>query len=249
MFFSNFIGLIIVVILVIYLSNKNKKMEKNPNQSVNRGNVLPGSSSTNSPSNLAKPPRPAKSKYSPLGVFMAIILFGVVVMLGERIIFDLNRLINPAIDKGYTQSMNQYQGDLRRGYEMSAPQMPLQSSKMLSESTGVSPNTRIYYKATEKGLYMMWKLIIHSSVIIPLFVLSFVLFYYKKKNIQLRPLLVSFMLFGFWMMFHLLGETISFVMDEYKNIAIYVILVVLAGVFGVLAYYTQTKHEKKEDPA
>ena len=95
----------------------------------------------------------------------------------------------------------------------------------------------------------MWKLIIHAAVIIPLFVFAFLLFYIKRKNHQLKPLLISFLVFAFWMMFHLLGETIKFVMDEYKNIAIYVILVVLAGVFGVLAYLTQIKHSKKEKGA
>ncbi|MEA2007311.1 MAG: hypothetical protein U9O20_04095 [Patescibacteria group bacterium] len=223
-------------------------MDNNQNQPNNKGNVLPGNANQSpGPVMSPAPPKPVKSKYSLLGIFMAIILFGVMVMLCERIIFDLNRLVNPVIDKGYTESMNQYQGALRRGYEYSAPQ--LQSSKMLSESMGVSPNTRIYYKASEKGRYMMWKLIIHACVIIPIFVLSFVLFYFRKKNKQLRPLLISFMFFAFWMIFHLLGETINFVMDEYRNIAIYVILVILAAVFGVLAYYTQTKYEKKEGEA
>lgn len=241
----NFIGAVVVVIVLVTLTNKNKKMGNNPSQPAGQGNVAPqNTANQSSGSVLSKPIKIDKKKYSGLSVLMAVILFGIMVMLGERVIFDLNRYINPAIDKGYTDTMNQYQGADRRGYEYSAPKMPLDSPSMLSESTGVSPNTRIYYRATDKGRYMMWKLIVHAAVIIPLFVLAFVLFYFKKKNVQLRPLLISFMFFAFWMMFHLLGETISFVMDEYKNVAIYVILVVLGGVFGVLVYYTQSKHQK-----
>ena len=221
-------------------------MENNPNQSSDQRNISTGPSEQKPVSALNKPLKIGKKKYSALSIFMAVILFGVIVMLGERIIFDLNRFINPAIDKGYTESMNQYQGTDRRSYDYSAPKLPLDSPQMLSESTGVSPNTRIYYRATEKGRYMMWKLIIHAAVIIPMFVFSFVLFYFKKNNYQLRPLLISVLFFAFWMMFHLLGETIKFVMDEYRNVAIYVILVVLAGVFGVFAYYTQIKHQKEE---
>lgn len=242
----NLIGVVAIIVIVVLLINKNKKMENNPNQPSGQGSVPPGPAEQKPVSALNKPIKIDKKKYSALSIFMAVILFGVIVMLGERVIFDLNRYINPAIDKGYTESMNQYQGTDRRSYDYSAPKMPLDGPQMLSESTGVSPNTRIYYRATEKGRYMMWKLIIHAAVIIPIFVFSFVLFYFKKNNYQLRPLLISVVFFAFWMMFHLLGETIKFVMDEYRNIAIYVILIVLAGVFGVFAYYTQVKHHKEE---
>ena len=171
------------------------------------------------------------------------------VMFGERLIFDLNRYLNPVIDKEYTQWKNELsqQGPSRRNYDMVSPKTPVRSFEMAADSAGAVSKTRLYYAAPEKGRYMMWKLVIHAAVIIPLFVLAFVLFYFKRKNKQLLPLLIAFMAFAFWMMFHLLGETVKFVMDEYRNVAIYVILVVLAAVFGVLAYYTQAKHQKASE--
>jgi len=231
-----------IIALIIHLINKRKKME---NQGTNSGNVLPGPSGQ-----ATNAPMKKKQKYSGLSIFMAVILFGIIVMLGERMIFDLNRFLNPVVDKDYTTWMNEQTNTGRRVYDLDAPKMPLRSYEMAQDATNaISPSTQIYFNAEEKGRYLMYKLIIHAAVIIPVFVFAFVLFYLKKKNKHLWPLLVSFLFSAFWLMFHLLGETISFVMNQYRNIAIYVILVVLGLVFGVLTYYIQAKQQTKEDNA
>lgn len=215
------------------------------NQGNQDGNVLPG------PSNgSANVPVKKKQKFAALSIFMAVILFGIIVMLGERLIFDLNRYLNPVIDKEYTTWKNQQVDTGRRLYDIDGPKMPPRSYEMAQDATNaISPSTQIYYSAEEKGRYLMYKLIIHAAVIIPMFVFAFVLFYLKKKDVNMRPLLISFLFAAFWLMFHLLGETINFVMNQYRNIAIYVILIVLAAVFGVLAYYTQIKQHSKENKA
>lgn len=247
------LSLFLFIALVIVLINNNKKMESSSSNQTNQtGNILPGQNNQKTEAFLNKPIEIDKKKYSGLGIFMAVILFGLLVMFGERIIFDLNRLFNPAIDDEYTNWQNmQQQYSQRRGYEYDMPQSalktPVRSYEMVQDSAVAAPGTQIYYASQDQGRYMMYKLIIHASVIIPLFVLAFVLFYFKKNNYQLRPLLISFVVASFWLMFHLLGETVSFVMDEYKNIAIYVILIVLMAVFGVLAYYSQAKHQKTEN--
>ena len=246
-----FYSFILLVVIAVILINKNKKMDQIQNQpkpANDGGNVLPGSGQNNASRQIPNMPK-EKSKYSALSILMAVILFGIVVMLGERLIFDLNRLLNPVIDKDYTSwqvMQNQYNG--RRTYEYDMPRATIDSSvqNYKYDSAAAAPGTRLYYASTDQGRYMMYKLIIHAAVIIPLFILAFVTFYFKKDNIQIRPLLISFIAFAFWMMFHLLGETIKFVMDEYKNVAIYVILVVLMAVFGVLAYYSQIKHQKQD---
>lgn len=211
-------------------------------------NVLPGPSGEkrNFPPSQSSN---AKKNYSGLSIFMSILLFVIIVMLGERLIFDLNRFLNPAIDDDYTKAKSyQKQYLQKRSYDydapQSVPQVPLRSWEMASDSAATAPGTQIYYASHDKGRYMMYKLIIHAAFIIPVFVLSFVLFYFKKENFQLRPLLISFIVGAFWLMFHLLGETVAFVMNEYRNIAIYVILVVLLAVFGALAYYSQIKYQK-----
>lgn len=234
------------IAIIIFLITKNKKMEKQTPKNQG-GNVLPGPGGSNP--QVPPPTKKRKKRYSALSVFMAIILFGILVMLGERLIFDLNRFLNPVIDDDYTKYMNEQRYSGRRSYDRDMPQMkmPVRSYEMSQDMSNVAPKTQIYYNATQKGRYVMYKLIIHAAVIIPVFVLAFVLFYLKRKNYQLRPLLISFLFAAFWLMFHLLGETISFVMNEYRNIAIYVILVILAAVFGILAYYTQVKQHRKEE--
>lgn len=232
-----------VIAFIIYLITKNKKMDnQSQSQDGQQGNVLPGQEQSNVQN--VPPPKKKQSKYSALSVFMAVILFGILIMFGERSIFDLNRFLNPAVDKEYTTWMNQNQFSNKRAYDIDAPKMPVRSYEMAQDYTAIS-STQVYYGSTERGRYMMYKLIIHAAVIIPIFLFAFVLFYFKKKNHHLRPLLISFLFVAFWLMFHLLGETVEFVMDEYRNVAIYVILFILAVVFGVLAYYTQIKQQKK----
>lgn len=197
--------------------------------------------------NQTQTPKP-KKKYSALSVLLAIIFFVVLVMLGERAIFDLNRFLNPVVDKDYTQTKNQpYTQNHRRGFDLEMPKSISNSPQMLSESSGIGAKTRIYYKASEKGRYLMWKLIIHSAVIIPLFILAFVLFSLKKGNAKVMPLVVSYMIFAWWMMLHLLGETISFVKNSYPNASIYIILILLVAIFGGLAYYVQAKYGKNQE--
>ncbi len=235
-----------IIALIIFLITKHKKMDKQP-QTGQNGSVLPGSNQPNNQSNVqaALPPKKQQKRYSALSVFMAVILFGVVVMFGERLIFDLNRFLNPVIDDDYTKFMNEQQYSGRRSFDLDSPKMPIRSYELSQDMAGVVSNTQIYYNTVQKGRYMMYKLIIHAAVIIPAFIFSFMLFYFKRKNYQLRPLLTSFLLAAFWLMFHLLGETTNFVMNEYRNIAIYVILLILAIVFGSLAYYTQIKQHSK----
>ncbi|MEA1925814.1 MAG: hypothetical protein U9M90_01020 [Patescibacteria group bacterium] len=237
-----------VIALIVFLITKHKKMD-NQSQANQNGNVLPGSNQSDSQSGAQTtlPPKKQQKRYSALSVFMAVILFGVVVMFGERLIFDLNRFLNPVIDDDYTKFMNEQQYSARRSFDLDSPKMPIRSYELSQDiAGGVVSNTQIYYNTTQKGRYMMYKLIIHAAVIIPIFVFSFMLFYFKRKNYQLRPLLISFVFVAFWLMFHLLGETIDFVMNEYRNVAIYVILIILAVVFGSLAYYTQIKQHSKE---
>lgn len=230
-----------LIALIIYLITKHKKMEHQEKQD---GNVLPG------PTGASAMPSKKKQKFAALSIFMAVILFGILVMLGERMIFDLNRFLNPVIDKDYTSWANYQTSTGRRSFDIDGPKMPLRSYEMAQDATNaISPRTQIYFNAEEKGRYLMYKLIIHAAVIIPVFIFAFVLFYLKRKNLNMKPLLISFLFAAFWLMFHLLGETINFVMNQYRNIAIYIILVILAAVFGVLAYYTQIKQHKKEDNA
>ncbi len=247
--------LLVAIGVIIYIINKNKNKNMN-NDTTGSAEQSTQPAPGKGRSNFSVPPvitqqnisQRKKLKYSPLSIFMAVILFGILVMFGERLIFDLNRYINPVIDNEYTQWKNQRDLDVRRGVDYDSPKTPARRSfEMTQDSVSAVSQTEIYYPAQEKGRYLMYKLIIHAAIIIPLFVLAFVLFYYKRKNLQLKPLLVSFLIFGFWMVFHLLGETIAFVMNEYRNIAIYVILIVLGAIFAGVTYFSQAKLHKENE--
>lgn len=239
-------SVLIAIIVFLYISSKNKNMTNNSGQApqkpapgAGRANVLGAPTAQQ-----AVAMKRSKPKYSALSIFMAVVLFGILVMFGERLIFDLNRNINPVIDNEYTEWKNLRNYNQRRSIDYDAPKTPVRSFEMTQDSVSAVSQTQIYFPTKEKGRYLMYKLIIHAAVIIPLFVLAFVLFYFKRKETKLKPLLISFLCFGFWMIFHLLGETIAFVMNEYKNIAIYVILVVLGIVFASVTYFAQAKLHK-----
>jgi len=225
-------------------------MEEQKEKTFKPNNDLASHNKSQVAQKLPQSQKQANHKYSFLSVFLAFIFLLVMILLGERLIFDLNRFLNPAIDREYSPSQYQYNNrgyndySGRRSFEVDSPRVPFsQSQKMRSDYFAIG-NTRIYYKENDKGRYMMYKLIIHSAVIIPLFLFSFVLFHLKKNERKYKPILISFFLFSFWMFFHLLGELTRFVMDEYKNVAIYVILVVMAVLVGFLAYYSQDKFDK-----
>lgn len=212
-------------------------MQNQNNNQTNLGNV------STSPQNDKKEPMKKCRKYSILSIIMAIILLIVVIMLGERLIFDANRFLNPVIEQEYTSWKNS--PDHGSSYSQEAPQVfsPSKGMEMaVDTASGPISSTRVYYPRSEESRYTMYKLIIHAAIIIPFFLLVFAFYYFKKENNLWKPILVSLVLAGFWLIFHLLGETASFVMDAYKNIAIYIILIILAALFGGLAFYAQKKH-------
>ena len=211
------------------------------------GNVLP--SSMGSPAHPTAQ-TPKNKNYSALSVFLAMILAVVLILLGERVIFDLNRFINPAVDKEYTNAAYDAARSRSNGmmnYEYESPKLPMRNAPMLHESSGVVSDTKIYYQADQQGRYLMYKLIIHAAAIVPLFALAFMLYYLKKQSKEFKPILISFLVAAFWLMFHLLGETTKFVVNAYRNIAIYFVLAALVAVFGFFAYYAQLRHSKNAD--
>jgi hypothetical protein len=240
-----FYGLIIGVAILVFNLTKTNHME-NPTIPVPGGFTQPVPPAPRQ--FIPVPPRP-KSKYSVLSILLAVIFGIIVIMFGERLIFDLNRFINPAIDKEYTKKANElYQGGRRYQYE--SPNTVMDSSSMMKKSLGSDSmqgvtQEKVYFSANEEGRYLMYKAIIYAAIIIPLFIFAFVIFYLKKSNPQFKPLLMSFIISAFWLMFHLLGIVVRFVLEAYKNFAIYIILFFLLATFGFLTYYTQQKHTKE----
>lgn len=170
-------------------------------------------------------------RVSILGIFMAIVLAVVVIMLFERIMFDLNRVANPLAqstleqDTGYSKFSGVY---------------------WVSESSNLS-NVRIYYPREKTEQYKLYKLLLHAAFVLPIFLLMFLLYYYlnlKKKNTVWRAVVWAYMLGAIWVLLHLIGEAGRYVLDAYKNAAIYIILVFLAVILTSLAVFLQKKKEE-----
>ncbi len=188
------------------------------------------------------------SKFSALGIILAIILAIVLVLLGERLIFDLNRWVNPLI----TEITEQYSYDL--GTQTGAYIDDMSEFKV-SQSVGLSaeknvlaPGISVYYPARESGVYLAYKLLIHAAFTIPVFLLVFLLYYLVKIKEQKegwQAVIYAFMIFAFWMIIHLIGEAVSYTFSQYKSAAIYIILGVLVLILTPLAIFLQKKHSER----
>lgn len=170
-------------------------------------------------------------RVSILGIFMAIILAIVIIMLGERIMFDLNRVANPLAQSTFEQDT---------GYSK------FSGAYWVSESSNLS-NVRIYYPREKTEQYKLYKLLIHAAFVLPAFLLMFLLYYQlnlKKKNTVWRAVVWAYMIGAIWVLLHLIGEAGRYVLDAYKNAAIYIILVFLAVILTSLAVFLQKKKEE-----
>jgi len=171
-----------------------------------------------------------KRRVSFLGVLLTVILAVVIIILGERIMFDLNRAANPMIES-----------TISRG--MSADYYMRSTDDLIIEKSNLS-GTNIYYPRKQSSEYKMYKLLIHSAFVLPIFLLMFLLYYWlnlKKRNENWFVVVWGYMAASIWFLLHLIGEVGKYVVDQYKNAAIYIILVFLALILTTLAVFIQKK--------
>ena len=173
----------------------------------------------------------SRHKTSFLGVILTIILAIVIILLGERIMFDLNKAANPVIESTVSSSINK--GDYY-----------VQSVSGLSMERSSLSGTAVYYPQAKTGEYKLYKLLIHSAFVLPIFLLMFLLYYWldmKKRNPYWQVVIWGYLIASIWLLLHLIGEAGKYVVDQYKNAAIYIILVFLAIVLTSLAVFIQKK--------
>jgi len=162
-----------------------------------------------------------------LGMLLSIVL----IILGERVIFDLNTALNPHAISESEQA------------DMSGSDMMLGSSSLTSERSAVS-RERVYYPRENKSDYRLTRMLIHAAFVIPVFLFLFVVYFwiwYRKEDSPLKIVVVGYLVFAFWMMIHLVFEVGSFVLDEYKNIGVYLVLLFLAAIFTMLMVILQRR--------
>jgi len=63
----------------------------------------------------------------------------------------------------------------------------------------------------------------------------------KKRNENWFVVVWGYMAASIWFLLHLIGEVGKYVVDQYKNAAIYIILVFLALILTTLAVFIQKK--------
>ncbi len=180
------------------------------------------------PSRKNNEPKTKKHRISFVAVVLGIMLAIVLIILGERALFDLNRSFNPL---AVTEDERQ---ELRR--------TDLSALNQLSTDESAVTSQRVYYGRAQTNQYKLNRMLVHSAFVIPVFLLMFVIYFYiwyKKEDSPLKVVVVGYLVFAFWMMLHLLSEVGVFVLEEYKNIGVYLVLLFLAAIFTMLMVVLQ----------
>ncbi len=183
-------------------------------------------------------PAPPKKKHkvSVVAIILAIILAISLILLGERIIFDLNRVANPIVEQTAKADSDYYGSSV------------FSQRSMVYEKSALS-DVRVYYPQEKKGDYLLYKTLIHGAFIIPAFLLTFILYYFvflKTEGSKYKVLAGGYMAFAFWMILRLLIETAHFIIVQYKSAAVYIILVALVLIFTGLIVVIQKKLHQRE---
>ena len=106
---------------------------------------------------------PKKHRVSFLAVVLTMILAVVIILLGERIMFDLNRAANPLVKDNVVY--NNY--DYTSGYMGGG-----MSAGLVMEKSSLS-GARVYYYGSQSGQYKLYKILIHAAFVLPIFLLFF----------------------------------------------------------------------------
>jgi len=168
---------------------------------------------------LQSPMKAIKQKtVSGMSILLAIILTCVLISLGEYVLFDLNRSVNPAYDV-----CGQYPDGGRALYKHSPYPVP-------------QINTYTRDDCRNFGL------LIHAAFVIPVFLAAFLMyffFYFRRPQSKYKILAWPYFIFSIVMILHLLIETgVRFVGNK---IAVYLILGLIAALLTGLVVLLQKK--------
>jgi len=180
--------------------------------------ILPQKTLLQSPMKIIK-----QKTVSGMSILLAIILTCVLISLGEYILFDLNRSVNPAYSvcgqySDYVVTESAYKGGSGNGF-YSAPQNA--------------------YTADDCRNFA---LLIHAAFVIPVFLAAFLMyffFYFRRPQSKYKILAWPYFVFSIVMMLHLLIET--GVRFAGSKMAIYFILILVAALLTGLVVLLQKK--------
>jgi hypothetical protein len=175
---------------------------------------------------------PRRRSVSFMAVILAIILAIILIMFGERLIFDINQWANPVIEQVSSGGMS--------------PRIALSSRAYSSESMALS-SAKVYYPMDQRGDYLFYKIVLHASFIIPIFLIIFLLYYLvylKHQDSPYRVLVGGYIAFAIWMLLHLLIELGGFLLDKYQSGVLYLLLLILIVIISLLIFVIQKKKSK-----
>lgn len=157
-------------------------------------------------------------KTSGMSIFLAIVLGAVLVSLGEYILFDLNRTVNPAYEVCGRYSRPSY------------------------IETKAAPSDQ-YNRDDCRN----FALLIHAAFVIPVFLIAFLVyffFYYRKPQSKYKVLAWPYFVFSCVMLAHLLIETgVRFIGNK---VGVYIILGLIAVILTGLVILLQKKFTERQ---
>lgn len=171
-------------------------------------------------------PHQKRAHLSLITSLLVIVLTAALIILGERILIDVNRWLNPAHD--------------RYGYAPSGIQ-----ELLIPTAHATSPLPPGSYS---RQSYDTYRLLLHAAVIIPLFLLMFLMYYFfrfKKPNSPYKILSYAYIAFAFYLIIRLFAEICYFLIKHLKTDGVYIVLIMLIAIFTVLIVLFQKRLHAK----
>ncbi|HCE86470.1 MAG TPA: hypothetical protein DEP08_01570 [Candidatus Jacksonbacteria bacterium] len=181
-----------------------------------------------------------KRKTSLVSVLLTIALTIAFVIFGERLLHDVNRWFNPA--------SQQYGFAPQTALEILIPTAHAQ--ELIARIADEYPTTTTSIKSDySRQSYETYRLLLHAAVIIPVFLLMFLVYYYfrfKRTGSPYKILSYAYMAFAFYMILRLLAELCVFVIKNLKTAGVYIVLGIVIVVFTTLIVIIQKKLHSKD---
>ncbi len=160
-----------------------------------------------------------------VSILLAIFLFVSLVSFGEKLIFDLNKNINPHTCPIYSSSY---------GYDYN-----------YVEKESMDEDARLELC----GTYKITRLFIILAIVLPVLLGAFFLFikYGFQSEGKHMPLAVAYFAFSSWLLGHLIIETAHFLVRGFDSLWIYVLFLVEIAILTALVFVIQKRrHESHQ---
>lgn len=97
----------------------------------------------------------------------------------------------------------------------------------------------------ERSIAQFRAILYHTGFVVPLIALALVLYFWLyKKGVKYSALVVPYLIGSIFMVLRLLSDVGIYIVEQYKRVGIYGVVIALVVVFSLIVFFVQQKWEK-----